>query len=294
MPYYDVVNLVTVTKTNMIRQNALWLCKNHWCENTAPSLPQSCAAVSGPLELPGRAAQSSHLLLKSPADLRRGFRSSTIWLFYKSNLIASWIHLENCRCFLEHLRLLLESLRALCSAPGESGSIYKYLEVLVKLPRVSGRIACGFWTDLHFADRHCLVQVVVHHQHVYRVNDIVCWIMLDKARCSQSMPNCNERDSKGIEPANMTTLYIHTTTAMLVTQNTDCKTLSEDGQANRWDSEVNLIYIYAVARDSGFALSREQSTLPSCTDHLQYLKMTATVLRFYVLADATIEKLKHQ
>jgi hypothetical protein len=25
-------------------------------------------------------------------------------------------------------------------------------EALVRLPRVSGRIACGFWTDLHFAD----------------------------------------------------------------------------------------------------------------------------------------------
>jgi len=39
MPYYDVANLVTVTKMNMIRRNALCLCKNHCSENTASSLP---------------------------------------------------------------------------------------------------------------------------------------------------------------------------------------------------------------------------------------------------------------
>jgi len=144
-PYYDVVNLLTVTKTNMIRWNALWLCKNHCCENTAPSLPQCCAAVSNSAvqrsptvlcsglgcsrSLPQsgaewrRAAQRSQLLLKSPADLRRGLRSSSIWLFYKSNLVASWMRLHICRCFQAHLRRLLQSLRAHCVAPGRSGSI---------------------------------------------------------------------------------------------------------------------------------------------------------------------------
>jgi len=62
------------------------------------------------------------------------------------------MHLHNCRCFQEHLRMLLQSLRALCLAPGGSGSIWKYLEALVRLSGVSGRIACGFRTDLHFAD----------------------------------------------------------------------------------------------------------------------------------------------
>jgi len=75
MPYYDVENLVAVTKMNMIRRNALWLCRNHCCENTASSLPQSCAAVSAALKVSHRAAQ---LLSKSPADLRRGLRSSKI------------------------------------------------------------------------------------------------------------------------------------------------------------------------------------------------------------------------
>jgi len=48
--------------------------------------------------------------------------------------------------------MLLQSLRALCLAPGGSGSVWKYLEALVRSPGVSGRIACGFRTELHFAD----------------------------------------------------------------------------------------------------------------------------------------------
>jgi hypothetical protein len=48
--------------------------------------------------------------------------------------------------------MLLQSLRALCNAPGGPGSIWKYLEALAMATRVSGRFACGFWTDLHFAD----------------------------------------------------------------------------------------------------------------------------------------------
>jgi len=76
MPYYAVANLVTVTKMNTIRRNALWLCKNHFREIMASSLPQSCAAVSAALEVSHRAAQLSQLLSKSPADLHRGLRSS--------------------------------------------------------------------------------------------------------------------------------------------------------------------------------------------------------------------------
>jgi len=48
--------------------------------------------------------------------------------------------------------MLLQSLRAHCKAAGGTGSIWKYLEALVRLPGVTGRIACGFRTDLHFAD----------------------------------------------------------------------------------------------------------------------------------------------
>ena len=78
MPYNDVANLVTVTKMNMIRRNALWLCQNHCSKNTATSLPQSCAAVSAALEVSHRAAQMSQLLSKYPAELRRGHWSSKI------------------------------------------------------------------------------------------------------------------------------------------------------------------------------------------------------------------------
>ena len=48
--------------------------------------------------------------------------------------------------------MLLQSLGALCLAPGGSGSDWKYLEALVRSPGVSGSIECGFRTKLHFAD----------------------------------------------------------------------------------------------------------------------------------------------
>jgi len=62
------------------------------------------------------------------------------------------MHLHNCRCFQDHLRMLLPSLRALCLAPGGAGSVWKYIEALVMWPGVSGRIVCGFQTELHLAD----------------------------------------------------------------------------------------------------------------------------------------------
>jgi len=48
--------------------------------------------------------------------------------------------------------MLLQSLRALCKAPGGPGSIWRHLEALVRATGVSGRFAWGFQTDLHFAD----------------------------------------------------------------------------------------------------------------------------------------------
>jgi len=48
MPYYDVTNLVTVTKTNMIDEMpfSYGTLRNYYCENTAPSLLPTCAKVS--------------------------------------------------------------------------------------------------------------------------------------------------------------------------------------------------------------------------------------------------------
>jgi len=48
--------------------------------------------------------------------------------------------------------MLLQSLKALCKAPGGAGSIWEYLEPVVRATRVSGRVAYGFRTELHFAD----------------------------------------------------------------------------------------------------------------------------------------------
>jgi hypothetical protein len=65
------------------------------------------------------------------------------------------MHLLNCRCIQEHLRMHLQSLGALCESPGGHGSIWKYLEVLVRATGESVRLACGFRTDLHCADVAC-------------------------------------------------------------------------------------------------------------------------------------------
>jgi hypothetical protein len=62
------------------------------------------------------------------------------------------MHLHNIRCFQEHLRMLLQYLRALSLASGGPGSVWNYLGAPVRLAGVSRRFACGFRTDLHFAD----------------------------------------------------------------------------------------------------------------------------------------------
>jgi hypothetical protein len=64
--------------------------------------------------------------------------------------MASWMHHHNCRCSQQLLLILLLSPRALWFAPGKLGSIWKYLGVF-------GRFACGFRTDLHFADEDPIV-----------------------------------------------------------------------------------------------------------------------------------------
>jgi hypothetical protein len=122
MPYYDVANLVTVTKTK-------------------------CLVVMEPYE-----PLLQKYGTKSPAELRRGLSCFKISLSYKSNIRASRMHLFNCKCFEKHLRMLLQSLKSLCLAPGGPGSIWKYLYALVTSRGVSGRLACGFRTDIHLAD----------------------------------------------------------------------------------------------------------------------------------------------
>ena len=113
MPCYEVANLVTVTKTNMIDEMP---CAYGTLRTSALRIRH---------EVSRRAAQRSQLL-----------QNWTI-LLVKSRSI---------------LRMLLQSLGAFCKAPGGPGSIWKYLEAMVKATGVSGRFACGFWTDLHFSN----------------------------------------------------------------------------------------------------------------------------------------------
>ena len=99
-----------------------------------------------------RATQQSQLLLMSSAELHRGFSCSKICLFYKSHLVAFWMHLHNCSCFQKHLTMLLHSLRALSLPPGGPGSIWKDSNAQVWSTSIFQRIASGFWTDLQFGD----------------------------------------------------------------------------------------------------------------------------------------------
>jgi len=57
--------------------------------------------------------------------------------------------------------MLLQSLRALCLAPGGPGSIWKYFEALVRSSGVPRRFPYDFRTNLHFAD---VSRTVCHFQ----------------------------------------------------------------------------------------------------------------------------------
>jgi hypothetical protein len=48
--------------------------------------------------------------------------------------------------------MLLQSLRAICFAPGAPNNIWNYLGAPVRSAEESGKFACGFRTDLYFAD----------------------------------------------------------------------------------------------------------------------------------------------
>jgi len=48
--------------------------------------------------------------------------------------------------------MLLQSLRAVSNALVGHANSWKYSEALVRATRVSERFACGFWTDLRFAN----------------------------------------------------------------------------------------------------------------------------------------------
>jgi len=116
-PYHNVANLVTVTKMNMIDE----------MPSGYGTLRTTAVRIWHPVSC--RAAQRSQLLSKSPADLRRGLKYFNRSLPYMSNLVASQMHLRNCRYFQENLRMLLQSLRApylTAGGPGRIGSTSKH------------------------------------------------------------------------------------------------------------------------------------------------------------------------
>jgi len=92
--------------------------------------------------------QSYHLQLKFPTNLLRVLSFFKIWVLYKSNFIAFWMHLHGCRCFQKYLGILFQSLKELCLASGRPRS----MEPLLRPWGMSGRLPYGFWTDLHFDD----------------------------------------------------------------------------------------------------------------------------------------------
>jgi hypothetical protein len=107
-----------------------------------------------------RATLQSLQIMQSHAHQRRGQRNPKVWLVYKSNLVAFWMHLQNWWWFQEHSSMLLLCLKADCLAPGRSASIKKYLYRLTMSCGVYGGIECCFQTDLNIAT---VVEIVIFH-----------------------------------------------------------------------------------------------------------------------------------
>jgi hypothetical protein len=97
---------------------------------------------------------------QSPTDLDRGLSYSTIRLFYKLNIVASWIYLHNHRYFQRYMRELFQHFNALCVAHGGSGSISNHLGAQVRLAGMSGMLTCVIEPVIQFADvsMHYLLQ----------------------------------------------------------------------------------------------------------------------------------------
>jgi hypothetical protein len=80
MPYYDVANVVSVTKNNMINEMP---CGYETLKTTGVKIwhqvsRRACAAVSAAPEVSRRPGQQWQQLLKASGDLRSGLSSSTI------------------------------------------------------------------------------------------------------------------------------------------------------------------------------------------------------------------------
>jgi len=138
-----------LTKTSMIQKMPGWE-GTLWSTVVRLQHQVSCRAAERSQLLsttPAELHQRFDLLSKSPADLCICLTRSYIWLSNNSTLRASWMHLHNFWCFQGHLGILLQCLSTHCSAPGRPGSIWKYLEALVRSTRVSRRFV---WPSAKF------------------------------------------------------------------------------------------------------------------------------------------------
>jgi hypothetical protein len=176
MPYRDTTNDGTVTNSNMRQEIG--------CSYTT----ESTTAITRQHQITSTAAQRFQLLSMSPtglysglswfqkssANVGRGHSSSKIPLWGVSSLLASWSHLHIFRCCQEHLTMLLQSLRTICTTAGEPRSIWQYLGGLALFTGVSGRFACNFRTDLHFADIWNLAEALKSQSHSLSLLGI-CW-----------------------------------------------------------------------------------------------------------------------
>ena len=163
--FKTIIHFADHCKSNT--RNALWLWnpQNHCCENTALCLPQSCTDV---------------------LSCSQSLSCSKVWLAYQSTIVASWMHLHNCRCFQEQLTMLFQSWRVRCLAPWGPGSIWNHLWAPVRSTGVSRVFVCGFRTDLHFADVGDIeyMHQNLRHSSLIRGNPAtvagICW----KFRCT--------------------------------------------------------------------------------------------------------------
>jgi len=140
MPYYDVANLVTVIKTNMIDEMP---CGCETLRTTGERIQHKVACrarteVSAAFEVSCRPAQRSQLLQNLAILI---VKSRSILNASSSLQVLSAAH-EN---------TLAESQSTFQSSRG-AGSIWKYLEAPARGTGVSGRFGSVFRTELHFAN----------------------------------------------------------------------------------------------------------------------------------------------
>jgi hypothetical protein len=150
MPYYNVAYLlVIVTTRNIMRtmagRDGILRRTPVWQPYYVPSFLQSSEVVtSAGVNVSSSPWQKISTAPKVSQRLPRGPSCSSIWLFNKSHILASWVQLYNGRYFPVHLRILLQQQKVLCSAKGGPGSDRNCIVPRVRTMWGSGRFVCSF------------------------------------------------------------------------------------------------------------------------------------------------------